>query len=82
MHHALAIRQNVEAQLQFLRRIDVIDVEVDLGVLNPVNDSPVEPSERVLDVEAGVGIGPGLREVDFVNEGQKFEVIEVLIQIF
>ena len=61
---ASAVGQNVEAELELLLFVGVLEVEV-LGD-DQVAHAPIQPRERQLDVEAGLVLVPRLLIIDLI----------------
>ena len=72
MENAPALGENVETQLHLLLSVNRLQVER-LIRIHLVADVPVQPSERQLDVEAGVLAAPLLQIVDLVDFGKDAE---------
>ena len=66
MKHSATLWQNVKAELKLLLLINILEVEVHLGV-DHVHDSPIEPSKGQFDIETGQLTVPRLGVVNSIN---------------
>ena len=64
MEDTSAVWQNVEAELELLLGVRVLQVEV-LGD-DQVAHAPIQPSERQFDVKTGIVSVPGLLVIDLI----------------
>ena len=79
MQYALAFGENVEAQLDALVLVHIVQVDIDLRVNDQIGDAPVKPSKRQLNVELTVLTAPRPRVIDPIDHGHglKFRIFSV-----
>ena len=74
MQHTSAFREDVIAELQSLVFVHVIQINIYIWINDQINDAPVKPSERQLDVKDAILAAPRPCIVYFVDQWLNFEV--------